>query len=91
MDHYVYIIQSLTDGSFYKGYSTQPQLRLAQHNNGESHYTASKTPWKLIYVEKCPSKTAALIREKNLKKATRDRIIALTQSPKNILYLFQTG
>ena len=44
MIYYVYIIQSQLDLSFYKGYTTHPNLRLEQHNNGESDYTSKKCP-----------------------------------------------
>ena len=88
MAHYVYIIESLKDGTFYKGYSTQPLRRLEQHNNGDSQFTSAKIPWKLIYVEELPSKTEALIREKNLKKASTERLEALLTHQKNIVAQF---
>lgn len=64
MPFYVYILQSAFDKSFYKGFSENPLQRLAQHNNGESHYTSLKRPWKLVYIEMCADKRSALIREK---------------------------
>jgi putative endonuclease len=85
MAYYVYIIESLQDGTFYKGYSEDPLKRLQQHNQGESKYTSGKMPWKLVYVEECASKTEALIRERNLKKADRSRIQTLLVHPKNIV------
>ena len=88
MPFYVYIIQSEQDGSFYKGFSEDPCRRLIQHNQGESGYTALKMPWKLVYVEELPSKKEALKREKSLKKATLDRLLALLDHPKNILHSF---
>ena len=91
MAFYVYIIQSELDGSYYKGYSEHPHIRLIQHNNKECTYTSSKTPWILVYVEEMESKTAALIRERNLKKATHARIEALIKHPKNIVQHFHDG
>ncbi|WP_369327737.1 GIY-YIG nuclease family protein [Danxiaibacter flavus] len=85
---YIYIIQSEIDNSFYKGYSENPAQRLIQHNNKESHYTSSKVPWRLVYVELMSSKREALIRERNLKKATRERLRALIAGPKNIVGQF---
>jgi len=79
---YVYIIQSGKDGQFYKGFSENPAVRLLQHNNGETKSTRLFVPWKLIYVELMPSNKDALIRAKNLKKATRERIAALIKHPK---------
>ncbi len=88
MGFFVYIIQSKLDGSYYKGYSEQPSIRLIQHNNGESVYTSQKGPWELVYVEELESKTTALIREKNLKKASKERIMALLNHSKNIVAQF---
>ena len=89
MAYYVYIIQSLNDGSYYKGFTENPLQRLVQHNTKESHYTSGKTPRKLVYVEEMNSKKEALIREKNLKKATIERIGALIKHPKNIVAQFK--
>ena len=88
MAFYVYIIQSEIDLSFYKGFSEDPLKRLHQHNAGETHSTRHLVPWKLVYVELMASKTEALIREKNLKKATRERIQGLVTHPKNIVQQF---
>ncbi|MFT3933606.1 MAG: GIY-YIG nuclease family protein [Chitinophagaceae bacterium] len=88
MAYYVYIIQSEANNSFYKGFSENPSQRIIQHNAGETYSTKHLVPWKLIYVEEIPSKKDALIREKNLKKATRERIIALLNHPKNIVQRF---
>ena len=85
MAYYVYIIQSSVNEQFYKGFSENPLQRIIQHNAGETSSTRHLVPWKLIYVEEMLSKKEALIREKNLKKATRERLIALINSPKNIV------
>src|SRR6185295_20117507 len=81
MSFYVYIIQSELDESYYKGYSENPSVRILQHNNKECSYTSNKCPWRLVYVEEMESKRAALIRERNLKKATIERIMALLIHP----------
>ena len=73
------------DNSFYKGFSEDVFRRLEQHNAGESSYTSAKIPWKLVYYEEHPDKRSALIREKNLKKADKSRLIALINSNKNLL------
>jgi putative endonuclease len=88
MHFYVYIIKSDIDASYYKGYSLSPLDRLAQHNSGDCHYTATKKPWRLVYVELFLDKRSALIRERNLKKASRDRIDLLLTSQKNIVAQF---
>ena len=85
MPYFVYILQSELDFSYYKGFTENYSERLKQHNAGFSLYTSRKIPWKLVYVEEHVLKTNALKREKNLKKATKDRIEALINSNKNLL------
>jgi putative endonuclease len=70
--YYVYILESLQDGSFYIGFSTDVNRRLDEHNSGESKYTRTKVPWKVVYIEEHESKMKALKREKFL-KAQRNR------------------
>jgi len=67
MQYYVYIIQSLADGSFYIGFTTNITERLREHNQGFSRYTSKKRPWKLVYSETFATKTEALKRERFLK------------------------
>jgi len=85
MGFYVYIIQSLKDNSFYKGFSTNPFERLQQHNNGKSIYTSKKTPWKLVCLLAFNSKKEALIKEKKLKKYSKESLMALINSDQNVL------
>ena len=88
MPFYVYIIQSDADGSYYKGFSLQPLIRLTQHNNKESGYTSNKTPWRLIHLEIFDTKTTALKRERSLKKYSHAQILALSKTYKNRLLEF---
>ena len=87
MPYYVYIIQSLKDGTYYKGSSTNPLKRLEEHNSGQSKYTATKLPWKLMYVEELSSKKEMLIREKKLKRGNAEYFAKLIHADKNILHL----
>jgi putative endonuclease len=82
---FVYILESLQDGTLYKGYTTDYKRRLEEHNAGKSRYTSKKVPWKLLYVECCKSKTEALIREKSLKRANKSYIQWLIGQPTNLL------
>ena len=66
--HYVYIIQSDVDGSYYAGYSRNPPLRVIHHNDGWTRSTKAKRPWKLVYVEEFLTKAEALRREREIKK-----------------------
>ena len=83
--YYVYIIQSLKDGSYYKGYTENPISRLNQHNEGKSHYTSLKCPWKLIHLELYSTKSDALKRERSLKKYSHAQIEVLADSSKNLI------
>jgi hypothetical protein len=40
MPFYVYIIRSLKDNSYYKGFTENYERRLEEHNQGLSKYTA---------------------------------------------------
>jgi putative endonuclease len=82
---YVYIIESLVDGDFYKGYASDYLKRLEQHNKGESQFTKSKCPWKLVFVQSFETKREALIQEKKLKRCNKEYLKWLIDQPFNIL------
>lgn len=67
MSYYVYILQSDKDGSYYIGYSENPDKRLEKHNYSKKGYTATKKPWKIVYTEAFSGKAEALKRERFLK------------------------
>ena len=78
MAFYVYIIQSLKDGSYYIGSTQNLEERLARHNQGRSKYTKSKRPWELVYYEEHPDRSNALKRESRIKRQkSREAIEAL--------------
>ncbi|TCJ17408.1 GIY-YIG nuclease family protein [Flaviaesturariibacter flavus] len=85
---FVCIIQSEKDGSFYRGFTEDPVLRLIRHNRGESNNMRNKMPWRLVYVAEFLTKTAALQREKGLKKYSHQQIEILVKSAKNIVGRF---
>jgi putative endonuclease len=73
MAFYCYILEC-SDGTYYTGWSTDPQRRLRQHNSGKgARYTHSRRPVRLVYVEECPDKSVALKRERAIKALTRQR------------------
>lgn len=55
--YYVYILRSLVDGTYYKGFTENYEKRLEEHNEGLSQYTSTKIPWEMIYVEILTYKT----------------------------------
>src|SRR5690554_3366869 len=68
MTFHVYILRSLKDGTFYIGYTSDVDRRLAEHNAGLSRYSSRKVPWEIFYVENFDSKTEAIKRERFFKK-----------------------
>jgi len=67
MSHFVYILRSLTNGTYYIGSTQNTSKRLNRHNQGRSKYTRPARPWELIYVEEHPDRPAATKREKEIK------------------------
>jgi putative endonuclease len=73
MDFYCYILECC-DGTYYTGWSTNPERRLTQHNRGAgARYTRSHLPVRLVYVEKQLDKVSALKRERAIKTLTRSQ------------------
>jgi putative endonuclease len=84
MPYYTYIIYSETSKVYYKGFTEYLALRMAEHNDGDSRYTAGKGPWKLIVLEEHASKQEAIKREKSLKKCKKDYFEWLRNQPHNL-------
>ena len=70
-EHFVYILRC-ADGSFYTGYTTDPERRTKVHNSGKgAKYTRARLPVELIYTETFDNKTDAQRREYAIKQLTR--------------------
>ncbi|MBT3391674.1 MAG: GIY-YIG nuclease family protein [Chloroflexi bacterium] len=68
---YCYIVEC-SDGTLYTGWTTDPQRRLAAHNAGRgARYTKTRRPVQLVYVEPQTNRSAALQRERAIKKLPR--------------------
>ena len=66
------------DGSLYTGISTDVQRRLEEHRSGKgAKYTRSRGPLELVYEEECGDHSAALKRELEIKKLSREEKIKL--------------
>ena len=71
MTHYAYLLRC-ADGTFYAGYTTDPERRVDEHNAGEgARYTRGRTPVELVHVEPFESRSAAMSREYELKQLRR--------------------
>ena len=76
-DYYCYIVEC-ADGTFYTGWTTDLQRRVAAHNAGRgSRYTRLRRPVRLVYCERCSSRTEAMRREIALKRKRRAAKIEL--------------
>ncbi len=81
MAYYVYIVESLKDGTYYIGSTQDLKERLEHHNQGRSQYTKAKRPWKLVYSEEHPDRSAASIREMKIKnRKSKDYIKTLVRT-----------
>ncbi len=76
-EHFVYIL-TCKDGTLYTGYATDVGRRLAEHQSGKgAKYTRGRTPVRLSFVERAPSRSAALAREAKIKVMSRARKLLL--------------
>ena len=74
-------ILACSDGSFYTGWTTDPQRRLMEHAAGRgSRYTRARLPVSLAYLEAQPDRKTAMKRERSLKSMSRDRKLQLIRS-----------
>jgi putative endonuclease len=77
MTCYCYILEC-ADGTYYTGWTTDPERRLAQHNKGNAaHYTSTRRPVKLVYLEELPDKRSAMKRERAIKALPRKKKMEL--------------
>ena len=77
MSFYVYILRC-ADGTLYTGYTDNPERRARVHNAGKgAKYTRSRLPVELVYREAFGDKSAALRREREIKRLTRAQKLAL--------------
>ena len=71
MTCYCYILEC-ADGTYYTGWTTDPERRVKQHNKGiGARYTKTRRPVRLVYLEEQPDKVTALKRELAIKKLKR--------------------
>ncbi len=68
------------DGTFYTGWTTDPDRRVKVHNAGRgARYTRVRRPVKLVYVEPQPDRNSAMKRERAIKLMTRKKKQELIQ------------
>ena len=76
----VYLLRC-RDGSLYAGATNDLARRIAAHQAGRGGaYTRSRRPVRVVYSERVPGRSAALVREAALKRLTRAAKLALIRS-----------
>jgi galactokinase len=79
MGYYCYILEC-ADGSFYTGWTLNPERRALQHNAGKgAKYTRLHRPVKLVYTEEVPNRSAAMKRENAIKRLDHAHKLRLIQ------------
>ena len=74
---WVYILKC-SDGSYYTGYTTDLERRIAEHQAGEgSDWTKRRLPVKLVFSQEMPNKDQAFLAERQIKKWSRAKKEAL--------------
>ena len=77
MKAYMYILLC-ADGSYYTGSTTELDIRVLQHQNGEGcNYTRERLPVKLVYFEEYARIDEVFLREKQVQKWSRKKKEAL--------------
>ena len=71
MSFYCYILEC-SDGTYYTGWTTDPDRRLRQHNRGVgAKYTRARRPVRLVHLEQLPDRSSAMRREHRIKRLNR--------------------
>ena len=79
MAYYVYILRCST-GTLYTGSTTDLAARERAHNEGRgAKYTAGRRPVRMVYSETHESRSAAQVREAQIKRLTRAMKDALVE------------
>ena len=82
VSYFTYIVEC-ADGTFYTGYTDDPEKRVRIHNSGKgAKYTRSRLPVKLIYSEEFETKNEAMSREyaiKRLSRSQKEKLVGYNQ------------
>jgi len=82
---FVYILHC-ADGSFYVGHTSNVEDRVKVHNEGRGAiWTACRRPVTLVHQERHDSESKAIARERQIKRWTHDKKLALIRGDKTTL------
>jgi putative endonuclease len=72
MPCYCYILEC-SDGTYYTGWTTDPERREKHHNAGRAaKYTRGRRPVRLVYTEQQSDRSSAMRREAQIKQMSRE-------------------
>lgn len=74
--YFVYVLQSLKTGEYYKGITNDIDRRMHEHFSGRSKFTKNKLPLRIIQVEICKDRKTAREMEKFFKSGYGREIIS---------------
>lgn len=78
--YFVYILLC-RDGSYYTGYSQDPEKRFIQHKSGRgARYTKMYAPKKIVYLQSLRTRGAAMKREREIKTLSHKEKRILTET-----------
>jgi len=84
--YFVYIVRC-ADGTFYTGFSTDVEKRVARHNEGRgAKYTRGRRPVVLVYRQRRADAYSAKAEERAIKRLTRAEKQRLIESQQNETY-----
>lgn len=79
-EYYCYILKC-ADGTFYTGWTTDPERRVREHQAGRAaRYTSRRLPVRLVYLEEQDSRSAAQKREYRIKRNGRNYKLRLIEN-----------
>ncbi len=73
--YYLYVLQSLNTGYFYKGITQDLDRRLKEHEHGQCQTTKHLRPFRLVHVETCQTRNEAIRLERYFKSGYGREII----------------
>jgi putative endonuclease len=76
--YYVYVLKSISSGRLYKGFCSNLERRLLEHNAGKTKSIKAFAPWKIVYFEEFNSLDEAISRERYLKTSAGRRFLKKT-------------
>jgi putative endonuclease len=65
--YYVYVLKSINNGNLYKGFCSDLEKRLSEHNSGKTKSTRPFIPWEIVYFESYDAIEEAIARERYFK------------------------